>query len=231
MLPEIKHTIFVDNLIADGKEVKYRAFSIEEEKILLTAEESRDPRVIFEAIRRILDACVVSHDVDDLAVFDCERLLMLIRSVGVDDVAKFRITDPDTNEKVDLTINVKQMEVFKSEGHSKKIKVSDDMTITMRYPSMSDLMPILTEKIESRMSVDMVLGCIESVAMGDEIFTMKDVSDSDKIKWASGLDKATLVKMKEFIDTMPVVRYVVPYQLEDGTVKSITIQGIKSFFG
>ena len=75
-LPKIDLPLFDIEIPSTGKRVKYRPFTVKEEKILLIAQESKDIDQIILAIKQIINNCVISIDVDKLAMFDLEYMLI-----------------------------------------------------------------------------------------------------------------------------------------------------------
>ena len=133
-LPKIDLPLFELVLPSTGKKVKYRPFTVKEEKILLIAQESKDIKQVMLAIKQILGNCLQEINVESLATFDLEYVLLNIRAKSVNDEITFSVKDPDTEEKIELTININEIEIKKFADHDKIIKVSDDFVFLMRYP-------------------------------------------------------------------------------------------------
>jgi hypothetical protein len=88
-LPKIDIPLYELVLPSNNKKIKYRPFTVKEEKILLTAQESKDTSQMIISIMQIINNCLVDYDVDDLAVFDIEYVLINIRSKSVDNNLEF----------------------------------------------------------------------------------------------------------------------------------------------
>ena len=87
-LPKIDAPLFSLELPSTGEKVKYRPFTVKEEKILLIAQESGDTDQIIESIKQIVNNCVITDkDVDDYPMFDIEYVLMHVRAKSVNNVA------------------------------------------------------------------------------------------------------------------------------------------------
>lgn len=56
-LPKIDLPLYELTLPSNGNKVHYRPFSVKEEKILLTAQQSKDPDHIIMAIKQIVNNC------------------------------------------------------------------------------------------------------------------------------------------------------------------------------
>jgi hypothetical protein len=79
-LPKIDQPLFDIIIPSTKKKVRYRPFTVKEEKILLIAQESKDQNQILLAIKQIITNCVENVDVDKLAIFDLEYLILNIRA-------------------------------------------------------------------------------------------------------------------------------------------------------
>ena len=60
-LPKITAPSYEVSLPSSGKTIKYRPFLVKEEKVLMLASESNNPKDIANAIKSILSACIVSR--------------------------------------------------------------------------------------------------------------------------------------------------------------------------
>ncbi len=142
-LPKIDIPLYELVLPSNNKKVKYRPFTVKEEKILLTAQESKDTPQMIISIMQIINNCLVDYSVDDLAVFDIEYVLINIRSKSVDNNLEFEIEDPDTKERIKLSMNLSNVKVIKDERHTNKIKIGADYTLILKYPSLDMLSDML----------------------------------------------------------------------------------------
>ena len=134
-LPKIDLPLFETKLLSTGKKkIKYRPFTVKEEKILLIAQESDDIEQVILAIKQIIGNCCPDVNVDELPMFDLEYLLLQIRGKSVNNVITFQITDPDTEKPVMLELNIDEIEITKPEGHSAEIPLGEDSYLVMRYP-------------------------------------------------------------------------------------------------
>ena len=82
-LPKIDQPLFEIEIPSTGKKTKYRPFTVKEEKILLIAQESREQNQILLAVKQIITNCVSDIDVEKLAIFDLEYLILNIRAKSV----------------------------------------------------------------------------------------------------------------------------------------------------
>ena len=84
-LPKIDLPIFEMVLPSSGKPIKYRPFTVKEEKILLVAQESKEPTQEIMAVKQIVNNCLPEIDVETLPMFDLEYVMLVLRSRSVDE--------------------------------------------------------------------------------------------------------------------------------------------------
>lgn len=230
-LPKIDLPLYELALPSNEKKVRYRPFTVKEEKILLTAQQSKDPQQIVTAIKQIVNNCVQDYDVDDLALFDLEYLLINIRAKSVDNSVEFEIEDPETKEKIKLTLDLQNVKVHRDEKHSNKIQVDDKYTLFLKYPTIDDFAEILNkENLSPEESYKVLISCIDMLASENEVYNFKDFNEKQVDEFIESLHSDVTKKIKTFFDTMPKVRHEMPYKNKNGEQKTFTIQGTQSFF-
>lgn len=230
-LPKIDLPLYELTLPSNGKKIQYRPFTVKEEKILLTAQQSKDPEQIVMSIKQIVNNCVQDYDIEKLALFDLEYLLINIRSKSVDNNVEFEIEDPDTKEKIKLKLDLQNVKVFKDESHTNKIPVDDTYTLFLKYPTIDDFSEILSkENLSAEESYKILISCIDILASEDEVFNFKDFAKKEVDEFIESLHNDVTKKIKLFFDTMPKVRHEMPYKNSNGEEKIFTIQGTQSFF-
>jgi hypothetical protein len=230
-LPKIELPLYELTLPSNGKKVQYRPFTVKEEKILLTAQQSQDSEQIVMAIKQIVNNCLQEYDIDKLALFDLEYLLINIRSRSVDNNVEFEIEDPDTKEKIKLKLDLQNVKVHKDENHTNQIPVDDTYTLFLKYPTIDDFASILDKKdMSAEKSYEILISCIDKLASEDQVYSFKDFTKKQVDEFVESLHSDVTRKIKLFFDTMPKVRHEMPYKNSSGAEKVFTIQGTQSFF-
>ena len=231
-LPKIQQPLFDITVPSTEKKVKFRPFTVKEEKILLIAQESRELDEIINSIKQIVNNCVEDIDVDKLAMFDLEYLLINLRAKSVSNEVEFKIRDPDTDEEIDLSLDISDICMKKDPDHTKVIQISDNVHVMMRYPKIDQLKDLgsSTEQNQSELLFDMMMGCIESVVEGEEVYQLKDFSQQEIDDFLNSLTTKHIEMIKAFFDTMPVLRYEKKYKRKDGTEKTFVAEGTETFF-
>ena len=96
-LPKISTPLYELTLPSTGKTVKYRPFLVKEEKVLILALESGNPKQITNAIKQVLKECVQTRGVkvESLPTFDIEYLFLNIRGKSVSEAVELVVTCGD----------------------------------------------------------------------------------------------------------------------------------------
>ena len=230
-LPRIDLPLFELTIPSTNKKAKFRPFTVKEEKILLIAQESNDPKQMVLAIKQILNNCLQGIDVNTLATFDLQYILLNIRAKSVNNEVTFNIKDPETNETVELIIDINDIEIKRSPEHNKLIKITDTIALQMRYPTIEYIEDI--DDKEEKTSDDMfkiMVECIDSVIDGDQVYKLKDFSTQEVNDFLDSLTAEVAMKIKKFFDTMPVMRYEKKYKNKNGVEKTFVAEGMETFF-
>lgn len=230
-LPKISMPIFELELPSNGKKVKYRPFTVKEEKILLIAQESKESNQIITAIKQIVNNCILNYDVDSLSLFDLEYLMILIRSKSVDNAVEFEIVDPDTNEKVKLKLDLSEVTVTKDENHKNTIKVSDEYTLYLKYPNIDDFNHLISGiGSQAERNYKIMISCMDKLVSGDDVYKFSDFPKKEVDNFIESLNADITKKIKEFFETIPKVRHEIEYKNSKGDTKIFVIQGTQTFF-
>jgi hypothetical protein len=195
------------------------------------AQESNEPEQTILSIKQVINNCLVDVDVENLAMFDLEYVILLLRSKSVDNNIKFAINDPDTNESIELEIDLNEVKVLRNEEHSKKVKVNDDYTLFLRYPTIQEFIKIAgNDSKDPLTSYLIMISCLDKIASESEVFKFSDYTDKEIDEFMEGLQGDVIKKIKDFFETMPKLRHEMKYKNKDGKEQTFVIEGMRSFF-
>ena len=235
-LPKLSTPTYELDVPSTGKKIKYRPFLVKEEKILLLAMETEDEKQMASAVKTILSNCIQTSrfKVDSLSLFDIEYIFLNIRGKSVGETVDLNITCPDDNETVvGVEIDLDDIKVQKSDDHSNIIKLNDDVSIVMKYPSM-DLF-IKNNMKETTSEVDDVFEiasmCIDQVVEGEEVYESANFTKKEVLEFLDSLDTKQFMELQKFFETMPKLSHTVSIKNPNTGVKSdVVIEGLASFF-
>ena len=239
-LPKISTPTHELVLPSTGKKIKYRPFLVREEKILILALESEDPKQISTAIKATLKACIQTRGikVEELPTFDIEYIFLNIRGKSVGESVDVVITCPDDGEtKVESQIFIDEIQVQKNEKHSRDIKLDESLTLRMKYPSLSEFVQnnfdiANVDDISFDTSLDIISSCIDVVYNADESWSAADCTKKELNEWLETLNSNQFKQVETFFDTMPKLSHTIKVTNPKTKIESdVTLEGITSFFG
>jgi len=230
-LPKIDLPIFELTLPSTKKTVKYRPFTVKEEKILLVAQESGDAEQEMIAARQIVGNCLIDADVDEFAMFDLEYFLLTLRARSVENNVAFTIKDDQTQETVELNLDLEKVKVTYDPEHSNKIKLNDEFYLFLKYPTIKEFTEIVKmDPKDPLVNYYVMVSCLDKIVSDDETYHFKDYSSDDIESFMDDLTGETVKSVQSFFATMPKLRHEMPYTREDGTERTFVIEGMRSFF-
>lgn len=230
-LPKIDLPVAELTLPSTGEKVKYRPFTVKEEKILLVAQESNDPGAEILSLKQVINNCLIDKDVSELAMFDLEYILLLLRARSVDNSIKFAIKDPDTEESVDLELDIDKVQFTRTEGHTNEIRINETYSLFLKYPTIDEFIKIAELDPEDPLvNYFIVTSCLDYVASEDELHKFADYSNEDIDSFMDDLNGDVIKGIQKFFDTMPKLRHEIKYKNKLGDEKTFVIEGMRSFF-
>jgi len=235
-LPLIKSQTHKLKLHSTNTEVQFRPFLVKEEKMLVNALESE--KDVGKTIQQVLKACIQTKGVDvtKLPTFDIEYLFLNLRAHSVGDKVEVNVLCPDDKETiVPLSINIKDIKVVETEGHSKQIKISDELMMEMKYPAIDQFIQnnFETENVNLlEQSFQLIASCVDKIYNEEEVWSAADVSKEEVIEFLEQMDTTSFKDVEEFFTTMPKLQYKTKVTNPNTGVESdVVIEGLNSFFG
>jgi len=230
-LPKIDLPILEMELPSTGEKIKYRPFTVKEEKILLVAQESKDPEQEVLAAKQVVNNCLIDKEITDLAMFDLEFVLLTMRSKSIDNNIEFRLTDPDTEEQITVNLDLDEVKLVKPEGHSNKIKINDEYYLFLKYPSIDEFIKILSfEPTDPLVNYFIMISCLDKIASEDEVHDFSEYSDEEIDDFMGNMTGDVIKGIQTFFQTMPKLRHEIQYTNKEGTEKTFVIEGMRTFF-
>ena len=236
-LPKISTPTYELVLPSSNKKIKYRPFLVKEEKILIIALESQDQKQIANAVKSIIASCILSRGikVEKLSTFDIEYLFLNIRGKSVGEDIEVMVTCPDDGKtQVPMSINIDSIQVKKSDDHNPDIKLDDQFTLRMRYPSLSEFIKsnFTAEDLKVDDTFDLIASCVDQVYSEEESWTQADCTKKELTEFLEQLNSSQFKDIEKFFDTMPKLQHTVKVKNPNTKVESeIVIEGLQNFFG
>ena len=230
-LPKIELPILELDLPSTGEKIKYRPFTVKEEKILLVAQESNEAEQELLAVKQVVNNCLIDVEVSDLAMFDLEYILLVLRSKSVDNLIEFQIQDPETEKQVRLTLDIENVSLTKPEEGLQKVKINDEYTLVLKYPTIDEYAKILTmDSGDPLINYILMVSCLDKIVSEDEVHNFKEYSDEDIYAFVDNLSADVIKGIEKFFENIPKLRHEMSYVNENGDEKTFVVEGMRSFF-
>jgi secreted Zn-dependent insulinase-like peptidase len=239
-LPEYTVPQYDLTLPSNKKKIKYRPFLVKEEKVLIIALETRNPKQITDAIKQVLSNCILTKGIkiEELPSFDIEYLFLNIRAKSIGESIELVITCGDDGEtEVPVTLFVDEIQVQYPEGHTNKVDMENGYHWQMKYPSLNqfiennfDVSEKSSENVER--SVKLIASCMESVYNDEDCWMASDCTEKELIEYVEKLTPKQYKKIEQFFKTMPKLSHTLQViNPNTGKENSIVLEGLTDFFG
>ena len=237
-LPKISTPIYELTLPSTNKKIKYRPFLVREEKILLMAMETENMKEITNSIVQILSDCIVTKDVkvESLATFDIEYLFLNVRGKSVGETVDINVICPDDGEtRVEMTIDIDRIKVQKTRGHKNTIKLDDQLSMKLRYPSLDQFVEnnfeVSDQSSDIGQSLSMISSCIDMVYNDEESWPASECTQKELDEFVGQLNTKQFKEIEKFFATMPKLSHKVMVRNPNTGVESeVVLEGLASFF-
>ena len=231
-LPKVDKPLFDLFVPSQNRTVKYRPFVVKEEKILLIAQQSGSEKDIVLAIKQVLQNCAQdpTFDVDDLATFDLEYMFLKLRARSVNNVISVSYRDLEDDKIYDFEVDLDKVDITMPEKVTNKIKVSDDVGIIMKYPSVN-ILDDAPENVPAAEVVEyLVRSCIDQIYDAENVYPIKEHTEEEVTEFIDDLDIEAFNKIREFFDNLPQMRYDIHYTNSQGNERTIELTTLSDFF-
>ena len=236
-LPKITTPTYELELPSTGQTVKYRPFLVKEEKVLVIALESEDNKQITTAIKAVLKSCVQTKGIkiENLPTFDIEYLFLNIRGKSVGEQVEVNIVCPDDEEtQVPVFINLDDIHIQKTEEHTNKIRLDDNLMMEMKYPSLDQFIKSnfdFNEKNQMDQSFQLIASCIDKIYSDEEVWATADCTKKEVNEFLESMNSSQFKEIEKFFETMPKLKHVINITNPQTKVESeVVLEGLASFF-
>ena len=230
-LPRIDTPTYQLTLPSTQEPIDYRPFLVKEQKIIMMAQESNDETQMVRAMTDLLTSCTFGKiDISVLPTYDVEYMFLKIRGKSAGETVELNLICPDDKKtKVQTKINLEDIQVQMTVGHSNEIEITDKIKLYLKHPMFADAMSLNTETTSD--SVFKLLNrCVVKIVYGDTEYNRVDITDKDIEEFVEQLNTEQFEKVINFFNTMPRLRHVVNVTNPKTKVRSeVLLEGLQSF--
>jgi ribosomal protein L44E len=232
-LPVIGITTFDLKVPSTGKTLEYRPYTVKEEKGLLIANESKDPKAMVKAARNLIRSCVPDIDVDKMTMFDFEYIFLQLRSKSVGENADLRVKCKKCEHQNEVSINVEDVKIKNEVKKNMRVQLSDDgVGIMLNYPSFK-MAETLVGKDQGAGAniVDMIVACTESIYDKDQVYPAAEQSHKELVAFVESIPSSKFKEIGTLFESMPTVALNLDFKcMACGEQNHLEVEGLSNFF-
>lgn len=231
MLPKIEYPIFNLTTPLTKQEVTIRPMTLKDEKILLTAQESKDIVNLMDAMFVCLKNCIVSEtDLRKLPWIDLQYAFLFLRSRSIGEISSIMIPDDyDSIKKHKVSINIENVNIIVDQ-QSDKIYLTENTGLKMREPVFKHIRMVNKQTDSTSKMIAYIRGCIDYVFDEENVYSEDSFTDDQLTEYLENLPASIFVKIKDYIEKSPKIEYNVEYTNTKGERKNIAFDTIENFF-
>jgi len=232
-LPRIDVPRYPVTIPSTGEEFIMRPYLVKEEKILLLAMESGDPKQIALAIRNLITNCIDGDlDIETLAGFDIEKLFLELRGISVGEKIQLQTKCQECEHPNTVEINIKDVTLKDFDPGSAIIKLTDTVGVTMQYPTFGLLEGMDAEKLESvETLMSIIISCINTIFDEENVYDCGKENIKEVRDFVDNLTSDQFQKISNFFQNTPVLEYDLKFICEKCEHESsYELRGLQSFF-
>ena len=228
-LPKLNTPTYELILPSTGTKVKFRPFLVKEHKILLTMSEA-DNNEVARIIRELVDVCTFKNlKINDLPHFDIEYIFMHLRAKSISETVDV-VVNCECGEKIDASFNIDDLQVIKSDGHSNKIMITEEIGIELNYPNIDDVVNVFATN-DNQKVIDLILKSIKAIYNQEEYWAAADQTKEELEEFIYSLTKDQFDKLEQFFVTSPKVVQVIECDCPKCGKHNISrLEGLQNFF-
>ena len=220
--------IYETKLPSTGKKVSFRPFFVKEERALLAAYESDDIPTMLATLNMVVNACMMVPT--NMAIFDVEYMFLQIRAKSVEEFSRLVMKCDKCEEETTLSIDIRTAAV---EGLmvDKTIKLSDTLSVRMKYPTLSDVVAIHEMNDPTQVESRAIISSIDTIFTDSQSLKVSDEPIEEIVAFIDNLTGKQFAMLKEFIENVPTVSINSDWKCPKcGHENKKTIRGIHNCF-
>ena len=213
-----------------NKMLWFRPMLVKEEKKLLILQEMGSKQEIINSISEIIDECFDEINAGSLPTYEFDYYFIQLRTKSIGEEINAKFICPDTSEKINLKINLNDIQIKGLEKFNTNVKINDTLVFTFRPPSYKDLKDLNEANLNYDTLIALTVKCLLSIQKQNEIIEVKEYPISEIEDLISNITSKEFEKIIDFFDSIPTFSKDVSYKRSDGVDRKIVISGIEDFF-
>jgi hypothetical protein len=218
--------------LPSGKTVCFRPLIVSEEKALILAKATGNKNGILKTLENILTECCSDFkksELKKLKLCDLEYLFLLIRAKSIGEIEGFTLKCPQTNETIQLKINLLNDVKITQNTPSNKIKLNENLLLVMNEPTADILFKTPDYDTDEDSFYKFIGLCLKQVQTKTEIKDCKDIKEEELTDFIKALTAQQLKLITNYFDSLSKIEIIKTYKTKDETERSIVIKGLFNY--
>lgn len=213
-------------ILPDSKKEKYfRPFNVREENTLLLSKQTDNIKILLKNLIEVMSGCF-GEDVSLYSIPDFEYAFLKLREKSIGEIEKITINCPETQEEVDVVVNlIEDVVLHSSENNTNKISIEDDVFIELSEPTISTLLEIPDYKKDLNSSIKFIISCIKKIQNKKQIIEKEELNLEEMKEFIENLTSKQFKKILNYFEKQPKLYVKLKYNLKDGTEKLARLNG------
>ena len=238
-LPKLNTIEYFVDLPVSKIEVKYRPFTVGEQKVLLQALEDENVKTISNTVINLVDACSDLQEsklnVRDLSNTDLEYLFLKVRMKSVGEVTKIVLgceKQPECDGLTEIEVDLNTVETV-GEMKDDKVMITDDVGITLQVPSYAEIQTLIGKNMEMKTQdiFDILSHCIKTIFDQNDVHQRSDFTEKELMDFIDELSIEQFNIVMKWFDDLPKLVKDVEYNCSKcGHPNTVRLEGIQNFF-
>lgn len=233
-LPKISVPKYTLKLPSTGEMIEYRPYLVKEEKLLMVALESQDQVQMIKAMGDIIHECTYNKiDPNKHTMFDVEYVFTQLRSKSVGETSEISVKCTHCEKQNKTVVDYNKIKVPLKSEDEMLIKLTEDISVKMRYPKVSNIMDILAQEGKSQVELVFLslVAHIETIFMGDETYHSDDYKLEELVDFLENFNTEQFSKIRDYVADAPMVSLDVNFTCKDcGKDNEVVLAGTNNFF-
>lgn len=230
-LPQVDVPLFDVEIPTTKEKISCRPFLVKEEKLLVMASESGNMDDMIKATQQIVTNCSFGKiDGQKIALFELQKIFMDLRSVSISNIIEMALQCGECSTRYEHSLDLQDLKVTFDEDHKNPVKLSDSLSIKMRYPDAYEMSKLLQgNNIEDVYLL--TAKSIDKIFTQDEIIDVEDMTEEELLEWVGNIPSAQFEGIRNFFATMPVLEHTIEFKCVNCEKDNyLTMNGYVNFF-
>jgi hypothetical protein len=238
-LPKLDTPKYELTLPLSKKRVKYRPFTVKEQRNLLLALESEDSETIQQNVGDILESCTLTEgiNIDKLPVLDIEYYYLNLRAKSVGEIVETRyrcnnvVEDKNCNNIMQTQIDLNKVKVESNSDIKPEIKLTDKFTVKLKYPEFGFIKSAMKFDNVNELTFNVIAQSIEYIFDGEQYYYAHEVTPKEMLEFVESLSAEQFSNIEEFFNNLPKLKQTIEMTCNKCSFQhKINVEGLESFF-